>query len=81
VRNEDVDEMLIRIMNLLARIGSLHNDWSAFFRDEISLAESENHTFTNSQIDFLRTMLARSSAFEFREPFRKIVFAMIMLRA
>ncbi len=63
VRNWELGEYLIRIINLQARLKSLSADWNTFFTDEISIKDTEGHTFTNQQIDGMRSLLIRSSSF------------------
>ena len=63
VRNQDIDECLIRITNLQARLTLLQNDWTTFFTNEVSVEDSAEHTFTEVQIDAMRSMLVRSSVF------------------
>ena len=63
VRNQEVTELLIRITNLQARLEVLNDDWNTFFTDEISLEDVEGHTFTNVQVDGMRSLLIRSSLF------------------
>ncbi|MGI9541757.1 MAG: hypothetical protein ACR2MX_00780, partial [Cyclobacteriaceae bacterium] len=63
VRNQEVEELLIRITNLQARLDALGSEWDTFFTDEISLEDVEGHTFTDVQIDMMRTLLMKSSSF------------------
>jgi hypothetical protein len=63
VKNQEVDEYLIRITNLKARLVEVQDDWETFFADEISLEDVEGHSFTDAQIDQMRALLTASSLF------------------
>lgn len=63
VRSQDIDEYQIRITNLQARLTMLQNDWTAFFTNEVSFEDAAEHTFTDVQIDAMRSLLVQSSVF------------------
>ncbi len=63
VKNQIVDEYLIRATNLLARLNNLNNSLNAFFTDEISYADVNDHTFTDVQVNTLRNLLTKCASF------------------
>ncbi|GEM_PF-1674261 len=63
VKNQLVDECLIRVENLKARIEILQADFKGFFENEISIEDAPEHTFTDVQINALRELLLRASVF------------------
>jgi len=63
VKNQLVDEYLIRVTNLSARLERVQSDLQAFFTDEIAYTDVEGHTFTEGQVNSLRALLAQCSVF------------------
>jgi len=63
VRNQRVDEYLVRVTNLKARLEIVQADLQQFFNDEIAYADVEGHTFTEVQVNSLRILLDQCSVF------------------
>ena len=63
IKNQDLDEYLVRMTNLKARLDLLAENWESFFSNEISIDEIKDRTFTTPQIDQLRALLIQSSRF------------------
>jgi len=63
VRNEDVNDFLIRITNLNKRLELVRDDLGSFFADEVSPDDTAGHVFTELQIDRMRELLFKFSLF------------------
>lgn len=63
VRNQDVNELLIRIENANARLQAVSDALDAFFTAQIDPEEASAHTYTTGEVDTLRTLLTEASAF------------------
>ena len=63
IRNQDIDELIVRLTNLHARFEQLQGDWNTYFEEEVDPEKVDEHSFTEAQIEQLRTLLQQSSAF------------------
>ncbi len=63
LRNQDFDELKIRVTNAKARLEEIATDIDNFFVNEVALATYRDHTYTNGQVDLLRNILGEAAAF------------------
>lgn len=63
LRNQDLDELMVRVTNALARLALVASDIDNFYTNEVGVADYQEHTFTNGQIDVLRQILGEAAAF------------------
>lgn len=63
VRNLQPDELLTRITNLSARLQLVSDAFTDFFETKVTPADGSTHSFTNEEIDELRSLLEQVSAF------------------
>lgn len=63
VKNQIVDEYLIRGTNLFARLNVQYNSLNLFLTDEIAFADVNEHTFTDVQVNTLRSLLNKCASF------------------
>jgi hypothetical protein len=63
VRNLQPDELLTRISNLSARLQLVSDAFTAFFETQVSPENGSTHSFTNGEIDDLRSLLIQAAAF------------------
>jgi hypothetical protein len=63
IRNQDVDDLSIRVSNAYARLKAVQSGFTAFFDTEIDPEEINAHTYSNAQIDSLRSLLTQAAAF------------------
>ena len=63
VRNLQPDELLTRISNLSARLQLVSDAFTSFFETQVSPQDGSTHSFTNDEIDDLRSLLIQAAAF------------------
>lgn len=63
VRNLQPDELLIRISNLSARLQLVSDAFTDFFATTVSPQDGSTHSFTDEEIDGLRSLLAQAASF------------------
>jgi hypothetical protein len=65
VRNQDLDELMVRVTNAVARLQAVSDSFDDFFTNEIDPEEASTTTFSNVQVDALRSLLTSASWFGF----------------
>lgn len=63
IRNQDVSELSVRVLNANARLQQVFDLLETFFADEIDPEEATTHTYTDTQIDSLREIMSGAAAF------------------
>lgn len=63
LRNQDVNELLIRVSNGVERLQLVYDELEAYFTDEVDPENIGSHTFTFAQIDTLREIMRSAAAF------------------
>lgn len=63
VKNQIVEDYLTRATNLHARLKNLNSALNSFFSNEIAFSNVETHTFTDVQVNTLRTLLNQCASF------------------
>jgi hypothetical protein len=63
LRNQDLDELMVRITNGVARLGLLRDDYENFFTNNVDPTNYLNHSFINGEVDSLRDLLTEAADF------------------